>query len=211
MSAALARRDHGLNPTPERLPLNDLRTVDGHLLRSPVSEQQLYRDYADGQRVQQSVSLFDYRPGETTDTFTDRTFPLRPAYYVDLPDDERKRALDACGQANVPDGSLREACALDVVELGAHVAVGFARIPKPRATAILTEGANAGGSEDDMDAIERGSDVGLRQRLAMAADAASLGLAALAMTAFFVFLSCRLLVCTVGGARVLGATHAVGS
>ena len=41
--------------------------------------------YADSWRISQAESLFDYGPGQTTDTFTDLTFPDAPATRQTLP------------------------------------------------------------------------------------------------------------------------------
>ena len=50
---------------------------DGTVLGTNLAFETLYPKYADRWRITQKESLFDYEPGETTETFTDRNFRLR--------------------------------------------------------------------------------------------------------------------------------------
>lgn len=75
---------------------------------------QLYQTLADAWRVDQATSLFDYAPGETTETFTVRNFPAEAdlVYLADLTDAQRAAGEAAC--ADVTDEELRRMCVFDV-------------------------------------------------------------------------------------------------
>jgi hypothetical protein len=82
----------------------------------PISQRpsfaDLYPRFADSWRVSQAQSLFDYGPGESTGTFTNRKFRARPVSAADLPN--RAAAAALCRQAGVTDPPTLEACTLDV-------------------------------------------------------------------------------------------------
>lgn len=77
-----------------------------------------YRSFGDSWRVTTTESAFDYQPGESTDTFTDRSFPDRRLVAADLNADQRRRGLLACTLAGVGSGALLDACMLDVALTG---------------------------------------------------------------------------------------------
>ncbi|MCR9255483.1 MAG: VWD domain-containing protein [Alphaproteobacteria bacterium] len=60
-------------------PGNDLSLSDGTNLGSTASFEQIHRTLADSWRITQAESLFDYESGQTTDSFTDKSFPATPA------------------------------------------------------------------------------------------------------------------------------------
>lgn len=72
-----------------------------------------YGAFADGVRVNDSTSLFDYAPGESTAKFTDRSFPDRK---VAAPSSEG--AKQACQVLGIPTGPRFDACVLDVSVTG---------------------------------------------------------------------------------------------
>ena len=83
LGLAAARLTHfvGLLGNADGDKANDLVTRDGQTqlpYPNPPFTQE-YPAYADSWRISQAESLFDYGPGETTETFTDRTFPDAPA------------------------------------------------------------------------------------------------------------------------------------
>ncbi len=82
----------------------------------------LYRKFGESWRIEQNASLFDYAPGQTTETFTDRSFPDKPVEAKDLPN--RATAEAICRRAGVSDLTALEACILDVALTGE---VAFAR------------------------------------------------------------------------------------
>ncbi|MEO1004732.1 MAG: bluetail domain-containing putative surface protein [Cyanobacteria bacterium J06638_38] len=53
---------------------DDLALKDGTVLTAPVNFDDFYTDFADGWRIDQEESLFDYADGEDTSTFTETNF-----------------------------------------------------------------------------------------------------------------------------------------
>src|SRR5262249_6783142 len=56
-------------------PENDIATSDGQDLGTAPSRDAFNTTFTDSWRVTPATSLFDYGPGQSTDTFTDKTFP----------------------------------------------------------------------------------------------------------------------------------------
>ncbi|WP_436790440.1 VWD domain-containing protein [Yinghuangia sp. YIM S10712] len=94
---------------------NDLDAGDGRLLPPAAPHADIHGAFADHWRVTQEASLFDYEPGQSTATFTDRTFPKGP---VHIPAEARSQAEKACRAAGVTDPQLLESCILDVALTG---------------------------------------------------------------------------------------------
>lgn len=59
------------------------------------------RDFADQHRVTQSNSLFDYAPGQSTFTFTDRSYPRVVRSVNDIDPTQRARARRQCEEAGI--------------------------------------------------------------------------------------------------------------
>ncbi len=53
---------------------DDLALPDGTVLSTPVNFDQFYTDFANGWRIEQNESLFDYAQGENTSTYTETNF-----------------------------------------------------------------------------------------------------------------------------------------
>ncbi|WP_437719244.1 VWD domain-containing protein [Sorangium sp. So ce448] len=96
---------------------DDVATRTGAVLISPTF-QELYASFAESWRIAREESLFDYAEGESTDTFTDRTLPERPALLRDVPDDQRASARQVCSDRGVTDPTLLAWCTLDVALSG---------------------------------------------------------------------------------------------
>ncbi|MCP4110082.1 MAG: hypothetical protein GY749_31935, partial [Desulfobacteraceae bacterium] len=107
-------------------PQNDIVTRDGVNLGTDLLFDELYPEYANSWRISQEESLFDYAPGETTETFTDHNFPRIIARYSDLSTDDRAYAEQICRQAGITNPVLLEDCILDVALTGEQ---GFAQLP----------------------------------------------------------------------------------
>jgi hypothetical protein len=108
---------------------DDLMLSDGTILSQPVEFADLYGQFADAWRVTSSDSLFDYGDGETTDTYTDLTFPrqavtldLLPAALVDW-------AALIVDEAGITDPVVREAAILDLALTGDLSYLASAAIP----------------------------------------------------------------------------------
>ncbi|HWB36529.1 MAG TPA: VWD domain-containing protein [Rugosimonospora sp.] len=74
--------------------------------------------FGDAWRVTDAESLFDYAAGQSTATFTDRTFPDKPVTVADLPADQVAAARELCQQVGVTDPARLDECILDVVVTG---------------------------------------------------------------------------------------------
>lgn len=97
---------------------DSLVTRQGQQLTEPVAFDQLYRVYGESWRITQSESLFDYGPGEDTETFTDRSFPEAPPSLADVSPEQLEMAARICRNADVSDPILLGACTLDVATTG---------------------------------------------------------------------------------------------
>jgi FtsP/CotA-like multicopper oxidase with cupredoxin domain len=91
---------------------------------------QLYRTFADSWRVSDESSLFEYAPGTSTETFTDRDWPaesppcvLKPQYEIPgapvLEGVSIERAEEVCNA--VTDDGLRADCVFDVATTGDEI------------------------------------------------------------------------------------------
>ena len=74
---------------------------------------QLYKEFGNSWRISQADSLFDYKAGHTTDTFTDRGFPSSYRTLAMLSPAQVQTATAACQQARVSPEQL-EGCIFDV-------------------------------------------------------------------------------------------------
>ena len=74
---------------------------------------QLYKEFGNSWRISQADSLFDYKAGHTTDTFTDRGFPSSYRTLAMLSPTQVQTATAACQQARVSPEQL-EGCIFDV-------------------------------------------------------------------------------------------------
>lgn len=69
-------------------------------------QQWLSKEFAEVQRITQAESLFDYAPGQSTITFTDRTFPKFYRTLHDMTPDRRDASRKRCLDAGVPQSDL---------------------------------------------------------------------------------------------------------
>lgn len=98
-------------------PADELTTRDGDVLDDATFEQ-IHRVFGESWRIDADASLFTYRDGESTDTFTDPDFPASAMSSAQLDPADRERALDLCLAAGVTDPLLLEFCIVDTVVLG---------------------------------------------------------------------------------------------
>ncbi len=66
-------------------PSNDFQLSSGTVIPQPITAGELYGPYANSWRVTPASSLFDYLPGQTTATFTDKDFPSDAVSLSNLP------------------------------------------------------------------------------------------------------------------------------
>ncbi|AFZ57617.1 VWD domain-containing protein [Anabaena cylindrica FACHB-243] len=83
----------------------------------------LHRDFGDSWRIRQEDSLFDYEKGQSTATFTDRSFPKSYHNLASLMPNQIRQAEAVCRQAGVNTFML-EGCIMDVGFTGE---AGFAK------------------------------------------------------------------------------------
>lgn len=92
-------------------PENDIQTRDGKIVGTSFDE--MYGQFANSWRITQAASLFDYAAGQSTETFTDRTFPDKPITVDDLPPADRAAAKAKCRAAGVVVQPFLDNCVLD--------------------------------------------------------------------------------------------------
>jgi hypothetical protein len=98
---------------------DDFALRDGTLLSPPLSSTQMYvgkTAYVNSWRVSPSESLFDYGPGESTDSFTDIHFPYPPAHTPTAV--QQQQAQQICQHAGVTSPILLKDCITDVAATG---------------------------------------------------------------------------------------------
>ncbi len=93
---------------------NDYQIRDGQTLAIPVPTPTVYSVFGESWRLQPQESLFDYEPGESTYTFTNRAFPTQYAGLHTLSAAERDRALNICRQTGIVSDILLKKCTVDV-------------------------------------------------------------------------------------------------
>ena len=162
VSREYAGRLEGLFGDLDGNPLDDLRTRDGRLVPSenayapivgfldsvieaPVSLtgiqngffRQLYRDFGSSWRISDEESLFDYAPGMSTETFTDRAYPASFPTLVGVAVQEIEEARKLCQTLEVAD-EFMEGCVFDVAATGER---GFAESAANAVISVLIDQA----------------------------------------------------------------------
>ncbi|MBN1961506.1 MAG: VWD domain-containing protein [Deltaproteobacteria bacterium] len=93
---------------------NEFITREGVALSSTPSFAQLYKQFGDSWRITQQESLFDYLNDNTTDTFTDLSFPDSFISVDILSASDRTQAEQICSNVGLSDPFIIDACVLDV-------------------------------------------------------------------------------------------------
>lgn len=119
-------------------PEDDVRIRGGEALASPAPFARFYGEFAESWRVVQEASLFDYEPGEDTETFTDRSFPPELATTESLSSDARGAATTICEAASVDEAWL-DACVLDVALTGDTAIAGVLAGAPPVLATFMVE------------------------------------------------------------------------
>jgi hypothetical protein len=94
-------------------PRDDLRTGWGDPLPWTTDVATIDGSYADSWRIIDDESLFTYAPGQSSASFTDRTFPQSLTTIGDLSAAAQDAAMAQCAAAGVADGSRFDDCVLD--------------------------------------------------------------------------------------------------
>ena len=95
---------------------NDFQLADGTVLPQPLTQAQLYGEYADAWRVTQASSLLDYGAGQTTATFTDPNFPAQPGSLSDFSAAQIAAAAQLVAAAGITNPNFVAAAELDYLE-----------------------------------------------------------------------------------------------
>jgi hypothetical protein len=101
---------------------NDFQLQDGTVLPQPLTDSELYGEYADAWRVSDATSLFNYGPGQSTATFTDVNFPNAPLTLADLPTALVNEAAATVAAAGITDPATAAAAELDYIATGENPA-----------------------------------------------------------------------------------------
>ena len=126
VAASRTKRLLGLLGNFDRDAEQELASRDGALLGPKPTFADFYGGFAESWRIRQEDSLFTYRPGTSTETFTDRTFPHTTATSANVPSDKAALARATCMAAGVTDAVWLDACILDVSLTGdARFAAGL--------------------------------------------------------------------------------------
>ncbi|WP_199247574.1 VWD domain-containing protein [[Phormidium] sp. ETS-05] len=95
---------------------DDIAKRDGTVLTEPISIEQLYGEYADSWRITQAESLFDYDPGQDTNTFTLKNYPRQKVTLADLNQVDVQKAYQLIGdRLSLIHPLLREGAIIDFI------------------------------------------------------------------------------------------------
>jgi hypothetical protein len=134
------RRDtvRGIFGTYNDNPDDDILKRDGTVLTEPISVEQLYGEYADSWRVSQTESLFDYQPGEDTNTFTISNYPREKVKLSDLDPADVQKAEELIGD-RITDPIIRETAIIDLVltDFDPEVIEAAINVPSPESSVII--------------------------------------------------------------------------
>ncbi len=118
LAPELAQRVRGLIGAADDDPDNALVFPNGRALQLPASWSEIHGEFADAWRVSQASSLFNYAPGQNTESFSLEDFPSSYQDPASLPAQARQEAQTRCVEAGVEDRGTLEDCILDVVCTG---------------------------------------------------------------------------------------------
>jgi hypothetical protein len=134
-----ARKSHmlGLLGNFDGVTTGELVKRNGQAIADAPTFEEFYRQYVESWRVTQEGSLFDYEAGQTTETFTDRSFPQGIVTAAGLSEAERAAAEAICQSASVPQEWM-DACEVDVASTGdTSFADAMTLAPPPSATVAV--------------------------------------------------------------------------
>ena len=144
---------------------NDFQLADGTVIAQPISGADLYGAFADAWRVTQPTSLLDYAPGQTTDTYTDKSFPSDQVSLADLPSALVLAAQERVRQAGITDPNIAAAAALDFLVSGNPNAISGSQnvqssvgsTTQANVAAIVTTSPSAGITAQALSLVEAAS------------------------------------------------------
>jgi hypothetical protein len=111
---------------------NQVATREGTVLKIPFSFEEFYRRYGESWRLKPAESMLNVC-GEARSGL-----PAKPFYAMDLDPQIAKRVKAICSEAGVKEGSLLDACMIDVAFIGKKSAARIhARTPQPVAVGVI--------------------------------------------------------------------------
>ncbi|OBJ35302.1 hypothetical protein A5621_17450 [Mycobacterium colombiense] len=137
-------KPRGLFGTLNGDPADDLTRPDGRVVPVNSPDDVIRSQFGDAWRISQSESLFPYSPGQSTDTFTNRAFPVPPPPFSPAVTDQ---ARQVCTSAGVIGDAILAACVFDVSTTGNPALAGTAaQVSREQTiTAVAGEPLNAKG------------------------------------------------------------------
>ena len=121
-SAARAGKLAGLLGNDNGQTNDDYVTADGHSLGTAPSRAALNTTYTDSWRVSPATSLFTYAPGQSTATFTDKTYPHVNVDATNAPD--RATVEQQCRAEGITDPFLLQDCIVDASAIHSYAVLG---------------------------------------------------------------------------------------
>ncbi len=99
-------------------PSNDLKAADGEQFDKQTPAHTLYGAFAESWRVTDATSAFTYANGQSTESFTDRSFPTDVKKLSDFSQSALDAATSQCREQGVKSPSGLESCVYDLVTTG---------------------------------------------------------------------------------------------
>lgn len=137
ISSARLGRISGLLGNFDRNRANDITTRTGQTLDPPVALGDLYNIFGESWRINQSESLFDYEPDQTTGTFVGAPTEFVTSETLDPAD--RQAAETFCLGRGITEAALLEACIVDVAIGGEAFAEVFTQVSPPEESLELAD------------------------------------------------------------------------
>ena len=118
-----------------------------------VDRDQLYKVVGDSWRIKQADSLFDYGPGQSTQTFTRKEMPNRFITLADLQAEQKAAGEAAC--AGITDQKLKQQCIFDVALTGDNkFADGYRSVERIVNRGGIKDGATVSGTIANSDQVD---------------------------------------------------------
>ncbi|MBT8496359.1 MAG: VWD domain-containing protein, partial [Deltaproteobacteria bacterium] len=127
-------------------PDNDFRSSDKTVFaRKDVTREVLYGKFGDSWRITQKESFLPYEEGQTTETFTDRSFPDSLFNIAELSEQEFAKARSICVNKGVSYGEALRNCIYDLGVTSAEVfAEGYELLGELEAKGFINLGGKFG-------------------------------------------------------------------
>jgi hypothetical protein len=103
---------------PDEGQANDFQLPDGTVLPQPLTQDELYQEFANAWRVTDATSLMDYAQGQDTATFTDTMYPREVLTLADFPPDLVAAAAALAAAAGITDPTLAAEAEFDYITMG---------------------------------------------------------------------------------------------